>query len=211
MKNFILTLLLILSFSAKSQTFSEVVIDTTLTKSTLYSNALSFFANTFNSANAVIQMKDPETGKVIGKGKIDGKDVTITITCKEGKYKYEIDMILKTEISLPINQLGNLGGSGNSGVTKAPVTVVDGKTTVVKDEVYFVYNNSAWSSYRYVYNSESIVHSPAPMTTKYYQGWKELVDIELLKPEYQNLSSVSDTNLLFLKNKIKTEMSKSDF
>jgi hypothetical protein len=178
-------------------------------KQTLYSNALSFFATTFNSANAVIQMKDPESGKVIGKGTIDGKDVMITITCKDKKYKYEIEMSMTTEITLPINQLGN--STMSKGVTKAPVKVVDGKTVVSKEDVYFKYNSKDWSVYTYFYNSDKSGHQPAAMTGKLYQDWKTMVDEELAKPQYQNLISVDDPNLVYLKSQIKLEMSKSDF
>ena len=108
MKTLFLSFLLFLSTLTNAQTFSEVIIDSNLTKETLYSNALSFFAATFNSANAVIQMKDPESGKVIGKGIIDGKEVMITITCKDKKYKYDIEMVMTKEINLPITKLGNM-------------------------------------------------------------------------------------------------------
>jgi hypothetical protein len=205
MKTLFLSFLLFLSTLTNAQTFSEVIIDSNLTKETLYSNALSFFAATFNSANAVIQMKDPESGKVIGKGIIDGKEVMITITCKDKKYKYDIEMPMTKEINLPITKLGNLGYVG---VTNAPVEVIDGKNVVIKDRVYFKHN-----SYPnvYIYNSELPGHSPAALTGKYYQAWKEMVDEELAKPQYQNLNSVDDPNLTYLKAKIKSEMSKSDF
>lgn len=212
MKNFkrifIALIIILSSLNLQSQTFSEVVIDSSFTKETLYSNSLSFFATTFKSANAVIQMKDPESGKVIGKGIIDGKDVTITITSKDKKYKYEIDMITSTEITLPITQLGNLNSPG---VTIAPVKIVNGKSVVIKDAVYFKYNNGSYKLYKYIYNSEYPGHYPAPLSGKYYQSWKELVDQELLKPEYQNLAPITDSNITFLKNRIKEEMSKSDF
>jgi len=93
MKKIILTLLMFVSVISFSQTTSEVVsVDSTLTKSNLYSNALAFFALEFKSANNVIQMKDAETGKVIGKGIVDDRSITITISCKDGKYKYDITL-----------------------------------------------------------------------------------------------------------------------
>jgi hypothetical protein len=86
--------------------FSEiVVVDSVLTKQTLYSNCLSWFAVSFKSANSVIQMKDLETGKIIGKGILNSKVtamginqtgntyVTITISLRNGKYKYEFNDI----------------------------------------------------------------------------------------------------------------------
>ena len=58
------------------QTITNIVnVDSTLKKTNLYSNALSFFALEFKSANDVIQMKDQETGKIIGKGIIDNRSI----------------------------------------------------------------------------------------------------------------------------------------
>jgi len=105
MKKLIILLLLPLFNFAQTE-FTEVVqVDSTTKKTVLYSNSLNWFAKTFKSANNVIQMKDAETGKVIGKGilsaapksmgvKGDGSTwATITITSKDGKYKYEFTEI----------------------------------------------------------------------------------------------------------------------
>jgi len=65
----------------------------------LYIRANEWFAKTFNSANAVIQMQDKEAGKIIGKGWIavsnmgydaGGFDFRINFTAKEGRYRYII-------------------------------------------------------------------------------------------------------------------------
>lgn len=105
MKKLILTLFLFVGVNSFSQTISDVVsVDTILSKTNLYSNALSFFALEFKSANDVIQMKDAETGKVIGKGIIDGRSITIGISCKNGKYKYDIDIApCKNDIDIVFN------------------------------------------------------------------------------------------------------------
>jgi ribosomal protein L15 len=86
-------------------TYSEVVEVPTTSKSELYVRASTWFSRTFKSAKAVIQLEDKEAGKLIGKGNIPvvikvpiiGKTdagavaATITVICKDGKYKYIID------------------------------------------------------------------------------------------------------------------------
>jgi len=79
--------------------YSEVIqVDSTLSQSDLYLRAKGWFAKTFSSANAVIQMDDKEGGIIIGKSIIpinggtylaDGKvDFTIKVQVKKGRYKY---------------------------------------------------------------------------------------------------------------------------
>jgi len=82
--------------------FTDVVqVDSTLDKSTLYGNAKLFFANTFKSAQDVIQVDDKENGRIVGKGFSEITLValypyqakmyyTISVSCKDGRYKYEI-------------------------------------------------------------------------------------------------------------------------
>jgi hypothetical protein len=96
--------------------FSKIIIDSTTNKITfltiervdsmsrknLYTNAKIWFTNTFKSAKHVIQLDDPETGIIIGKGfgSIPVSNgllnvpldmyFTIKIQVKEGRYKFEV-------------------------------------------------------------------------------------------------------------------------
>lgn len=212
-KLIILLTLLIHSFSY-SQNRTEVISDSSFKKDNLYSNALSFFAMEFKSANNVIQMKDPETGKVIGKGKAGDRNLTITISCKDGKYKYEIEIEdLQREVNLSINYLGTKAW-GNDGITLAPVIFENGKPIIVKNKIYFKYTNPAWNSgYKYYYDETTPGHSPAAMTGSMYKKWKELVDIELEtnKEKYNNLTKSDDIILEKIILDLKNQMSKSDW
>lgn len=100
MKKLLLFLLLPLLNFGQTQ-FTEVIEMDSMKRATLYANSLEWFSKTFKSANEVIQMKDAETGKVIGEGILSTKLkslgitvygntwVTISINSKDGKYKYE--------------------------------------------------------------------------------------------------------------------------
>lgn len=213
-KNLLIILLALFTYSTSfSQNRTEVVLDSSFKKENLYSNALSFFAMEFKSANNVIQMKDPETGKVIGKGKAGDRNLTITISCKDGKYKYEIEIEdLQRDINLPINYLGTKA-MGNDGVTIAPVTFDNGKPVIAKNRIYFKYSNTQWSSYRYYYDENTTGHSPAPMTGSMYKKWKDLVDSELEsnKQKYDNLTKSDDIILEKIISDLKSQMSKSDW
>lgn len=84
--------------------YSEIVsVDSSVTKNDLFIAARKWFANTYKSANDVIQMQDKEAGEIIGKGIV--KTIykiplnpsvvvsvyhTVSITVKDGRYKYEI-------------------------------------------------------------------------------------------------------------------------
>ena len=76
--------------------FSEIIKSDSTPKGILYIRAKSFFANSFKSANDVIQLDDKETGIVIGKGntKLTGTSYTLhfslKISCKDNKFKYEL-------------------------------------------------------------------------------------------------------------------------
>ena len=76
------------------------------TSSDLYISANEWFATTFNSANDVIQMQDKEAGKLIGRGVIQARlkqygslkysglwNYTLSITTREGRYKYSLTNI----------------------------------------------------------------------------------------------------------------------
>ena len=116
MKKIIMLFTILLVNVAFAQTITEVVsVDTALTKSKLYSNSLAFFALEFKSANDVIQMRDVETGKVIGKGIVDNRSITIGISCKDGKYKYDIDIepyknIIAIPLTFAITEFGMYSG-----------------------------------------------------------------------------------------------------
>lgn len=202
------------------QNFSEVVVDSTKSKSQLYSNALTFFAEYFKSANNVIQMKDPETGKVIGKGLIgDGEEIKITITCKDGKYKYDIECFYWIDdISFPITEWIPKGQYGHcTGKTMVDTKQSkDGSGSIFnKDDIYFKYDSEVWSYYTYVYNSDSRLHRPAPMNKPYYLQWKSKVDKLLTNnPKYKDLGNgqyqlkfnVEDIRFVLLKAELKTIM-----
>jgi hypothetical protein len=214
MKTKLLILLTLLIHSISySQNRTEVISDSSFRKDNLYSNALSFFAMQFKSANNVIQMKDPETGKVIGKGKAGDRNLTITISCKDGKYKYEIEIEdLQREVNLSINYLGTKA-MGNDGITLAPVIFENGKPIILKDKIYFKYSNPQASNFKYYYDESISDHSPAWMTGGMYKKWKELVDIELEtnKEKYNNLTKSDDLVLEQIIRSLKNQMSKSDW
>ena len=207
MKQLILTMSLVfltlISFGQTTRT-DVILVDSTTTKEQLYSNALSFFAINFKSANHVIQMADPVSGHVIGKGIVDGRDVIISLQCKGGRYKYDVTITTKiTEIRLPINYLG-VSMLGNDGVTMVPVIQnSNDKYVPNKSRAKFEYNNSSWSMYRYYYDGGS-GHTPSMMTKGMWKQWKSLVDSELRKPKYTDLGTVPDIHyetLIILMNK----------
>ncbi|MFZ4401987.1 MAG: DUF4468 domain-containing protein [Bacteroidales bacterium] len=91
----------------KKVIYSQVEkLDTTVKKATLYANAKMWFANSFKSANDVIQLDDKENGIILGKGNVSKDEVsfltkttyrwkfTVKFQVKDGKYKvefYDID------------------------------------------------------------------------------------------------------------------------
>jgi hypothetical protein len=160
--------MLMITLSSFSQTVSGIVtVDSTLKKQTLYSNALEFFALEFKSANNVIQMKDAETGKVIGKGLFfDKREIIVAITCKDGKYKYDI------EISNPSNLMGIIVDFGidkysyYGGKTLANILWLDGKPNL-RDIRFYNPTPTYCATYEGNY----------PWGTKHaWLKWKELVD-----------------------------------
>lgn len=83
--------------------FYETTDSTTGTESELYIRARSWFVNTFNDANAVLQMDDKEDGIIMGKGatKYDAGNIitgpfpmylhyTININVKNNKWRIQI-------------------------------------------------------------------------------------------------------------------------
>lgn len=86
--------------TTKLLTLTEVVEVPGATQAQLYSRAYEWVAKAYNSANAVVQMHDKESGKIIGKGVTrvltrGGTELgyvrhTLSIYVKDGKYKYEL-------------------------------------------------------------------------------------------------------------------------
>lgn len=201
-----MVLFMVVTTFSFGQGVSEVVsVDSTTTKETLYSNALSFFATTFKSAQNVIQMKDPESGKVIGKGLLsNGRKVTITISCKDGKYKYDIEYDELTEtrlIEFDINKCGVVKGK-----TYLPVTFVGNRPIIDINKVYFQ-NGSEYFVY---YNGN---HNIIGLSKSAVEKWKISVDEEFKTKEVElsNLSAKKDIEVDMLILTLKDEMSKSDW
>jgi hypothetical protein len=205
MKNLILGALLLLSTISFGQSISDVIVDSAQTKESLYSNALSFFATTFKSANAVIQMKDPESGKVIGKGLLsDGRNVTISISCKDGKYKYDIgyDEFVQTRlIELGVNKCGMV-----KGVTFLPVSFIGDTPSINVENSYFYYDKT----YSVKYNGD---HNILGLSSTSVDKWRIAVDEEFKarKNELSTLKPKKDTEINNLVLSLKEEMSKSDW
>jgi hypothetical protein len=98
-------LFLLIAVNAMAQTHTDVVNVEGKTKSELYNQALEWVAVAFRSANDVIQFKDLETGKIVCKGLLQSKPVSmgvvtpgstsfvLTISLKDDKYKYEVSDI----------------------------------------------------------------------------------------------------------------------
>jgi len=83
--------------------YSNVVNVENTTKDNLYSHAKIWFADTFKSAQNVIQLDDINAGKIIGKGSVlltnnnEYLKFTLAINVKDGRYKYEIyDLFMLT-------------------------------------------------------------------------------------------------------------------
>lgn len=96
-------------FSQEPLVYTGVVeTDSTLTKNDLYINGKTWFAESFRSAQDVLQMEDKEASKLIGKSNIEYNSnvflssdrtrgwirFTVNLQVKDGKYKYEISNII---------------------------------------------------------------------------------------------------------------------
>ncbi len=93
-------------------TYQEIVKVDGVNKDELYVRAREWFALTFKSSKDVIQMDDKAAGKIIGKGSSEGStkyrmltmdywlNYTVSITVKEGRYRYEItDFVIENKPS----------------------------------------------------------------------------------------------------------------
>lgn len=92
---------------SKQALISEVVEAPGSTKAELFDRALAWINKFYPNPTGVVQSKDMETGEIVGKAqfKITGKDkkgvetfdgivaYTITLSFKDGKFKYEISRI----------------------------------------------------------------------------------------------------------------------
>lgn len=80
-----------------------VYVDSLVNKQELFSRTREWFAKIYNSSTDVIQMEDKESGKIIGKAKMQVTHIylkrqqpggyinyTISLYIKDGRYKYEI-------------------------------------------------------------------------------------------------------------------------
>lgn len=213
-----------------SQIYSGVItLDSTYTKSILYSNGLSFFANTFKSSNDVIQMKDSESGKIIGKGIADNRDVKITISCKDGKYKYDIEIepIRKYTFTFDIKYFGTseriwgtkwaVPGGFGEGVSKMDLLNIDvdnknSSLIVNKNLVYFEFTNShpAYKGYRVYYNDK--LKAGWGLMENDFNQWKAMIDQEFIKHNnFTDITKPSDKVAEGLVEILKSEMSKLDW
>lgn len=77
----------------KKVTYTAIV-SATANKDLLYSRALQWFAVSFKSSNDVIQLKDKDLGKIVGKftiplwGRFGYAECTAIVQVKDSKYKY---------------------------------------------------------------------------------------------------------------------------
>lgn len=119
-----LFLLIIFSVNAQSKNINNLVlpikdsvifydgiinVDASITQNQLYLRGKIWFVNYFKNAKAVLQLQDKEDGKLIGKGVLMYEyfdfltiipvfvECTITISVKDGKYKYEVYGIQGTQ------------------------------------------------------------------------------------------------------------------
>jgi len=84
------------------RTLQRVIEVPALTKKQIYDKALEWMAKTFVSANEVIQLKDPDNGKIIGRGITEFTNGMTTIPCeysitietKDGKCRVTCDQFI---------------------------------------------------------------------------------------------------------------------
>lgn len=84
--------------------YTEVVKADSLSADQLYGNAKFFVANAFKSAKDVTQLQDDNAKSVVCKGNFTGYrgngfiDFTLSIQCKDGRYKYSISNLVHRTI-----------------------------------------------------------------------------------------------------------------
>lgn len=87
-------------------TYTNVIQVDGTNKDELYSRAKKWFATMYKSANDVIQLDDKENGEIIGKGNFKISyyarnpiiNHTITISIKDGRFKYVITDLVYSDI-----------------------------------------------------------------------------------------------------------------
>jgi hypothetical protein len=87
-------------------TYTNVINVDSVRKDELFVRAKKWFATTYKSANDVIQMDDKDAGEIVGKGNMQIKyyarnpriSHTITISVKDGKYRYTISDLEYSDI-----------------------------------------------------------------------------------------------------------------
>lgn len=88
--------------SQSERTIQRVIEAPGLNKKQIYDKALEWMAKTFVSANEVIQLKDSDNGKIIGRGITEFTNGTATIPCeysitietKDGKCRVTCDQFV---------------------------------------------------------------------------------------------------------------------
>ncbi len=116
--------------------FSEVI-EINNIKNKLYANAKDWVARTFGDYKEVIQFEDPNEGKLIMKGisnvssKPNGskEDIsyTITIDCKDKKYRYRINDIL-------VHQTIMFSGTPINPIPSSPLQHLESKISFEKEK-----------------------------------------------------------------------------
>jgi hypothetical protein len=150
-------------------------------------------------------MKDPESGKVIGKGLFsDGRKVTITISSKDGKYKYDIEydeLVEKILVEFDIDKCGIVKGK-----TYLPVTFIGGVRQPVNE------NNIYFQTGQYFVHYDGS-HNILGLSKSAIDKWRVSVNEEfkLKEAEFISLIEKKDTELDILVKLLKAEMSKSDW
>jgi hypothetical protein len=162
------------SESTQTPSVSAVVNTPTTNKDTLFKRAIYFFENTFKSNfEGSIQSQDIESGKIVGKFLVKGPkfvedlSITMSVTCKDGKYKYEIYINKIIDHNLNINHFGNISKSdkGKSHIgTTFGIIGDDGK---YKDAV-FIKSDGEGSGTHYIGKSPVGMSEPFAM-------WKDEV------------------------------------
>ncbi len=99
MKKLILLFALLGATSLYAQDLQyQKIIDTKLSKADAYSASLQWFGETFNSGKSVIQTKDPESGIIVGNGRIEEPGLmpyyilfTITVETKDKRVRVTLN------------------------------------------------------------------------------------------------------------------------
>ena len=106
--------------------YTEVVQADGLDQAALYGRALEWFAKTFNSAQAVLQLQDKDNGKLLGKALLEvtikslGKrpagvvHYTFGVQVKDGRYRYELTGLHHERAGVEYQ----IGDGGDLGVDK---------------------------------------------------------------------------------------------